>query len=71
MSAERPAPGPGSGGHVMARSSEPELPCPFCGSHEVELISPWGGQLITSQLRCLACGSYFEGLRDAQAWTSS
>lgn len=55
----------------MARSSEPELPCPFCGSHEVELISPWGGQLITSQLRCLACGSYFEGLRDAQAWTSS
>jgi hypothetical protein len=45
--------------------------CPFCGSSDVELISPWGGQLITSQLRCLACRSYFEGLRDKRAWMSS
>jgi hypothetical protein len=38
--------------------------CPFCGSTDVELVSPWGGQIITSQLRCLTCNSYFEAIRD-------
>jgi formate dehydrogenase maturation protein FdhE len=37
--------------------------CPFCGSREVELISSFGGQIITSQLRCRSCNSYFEALR--------
>jgi hypothetical protein len=37
--------------------------CPFCGSSEVELVSPWGGQLITSQLRCRRCNTYFEAVR--------
>jgi hypothetical protein len=57
--------------------------CPHCDSDRVELVSPWGGQIITSQLRCLSCGTYFEGIRDefdpdrrraepeAQRWTSS
>ena len=38
--------------------------CPFCGAHEVELVSAWGGQLITSQLRCRACNTHFEAVRD-------
>ncbi len=38
--------------------------CPFCDSHEVELVSAWGGQLITSQLRCCRCATYFEAVRD-------
>lgn len=39
------------------------LACPFCGSEEVELVSAWGGQLITSQYRCRACNTHFEALR--------
>jgi C4-type Zn-finger protein len=57
-------------------SSDP-IRCPFCDSERVELVSPWGGQLITSQLRCRACNTYFEAVRDEQllrsshSWTSS
>jgi DNA-directed RNA polymerase subunit RPC12/RpoP len=40
------------------------IACPFCGSREVELVSPWGGQLITSQLRCRSCNTHFEAVRD-------
>ncbi len=40
------------------------MKCPFCESPEVELVSPFGGQIITSQYRCCACNSYFEGVRD-------
>jgi hypothetical protein len=38
--------------------------CPYCGSAEIELVSPWGGQIITSQVRCLSCNTYFETIRD-------
>ena len=38
--------------------------CPFCNAAAVERVGQWGGQLITSQWRCEACGSYFEALRD-------
>ncbi len=38
--------------------------CPFCGSPDVELVSPWGGQLITTQLQCRACRTHFEALRE-------
>jgi hypothetical protein len=38
--------------------------CPFCGSADVELVSAWGGQLITSQLRCRGCNTHFEALRE-------
>jgi transposase-like protein len=37
--------------------------CPFCGSRDVEVVSAWGGQLITSQLRCRDCNSHFEAIR--------
>lgn len=40
------------------------MTCPFCESEDVELVSPWGGQIITSQMRCRACNTYFEAIRD-------
>lgn len=40
------------------------LNCPFCGSADVERIGAWGGQIITSQLRCRSCNSYFEAIRE-------
>ncbi|HEX3690330.1 MAG TPA: hypothetical protein VHV28_11550 [Solirubrobacteraceae bacterium] len=39
------------------------LTCPFCDSPEVEVVSAWGGQLITRQLRCRSCNTHFEALR--------
>lgn len=41
------------------------LTCPFCGSTDIEMVAPWGGQLITRQVRCRSCNTYFETLRDA------
>jgi transposase-like protein len=38
--------------------------CPFCDASAVERVGQWGGQIITSQWRCQACGSYFEALRE-------
>jgi rubredoxin len=38
--------------------------CPFCGAQKAERVGQWGGQIITSQWRCVACGSYFEAVRD-------
>jgi acyl-CoA thioesterase FadM len=38
--------------------------CPFCASGQVERVGQWGGQMITAQWRCRACGSYFEAVRD-------
>jgi hypothetical protein len=40
------------------------MTCPFCESADVEEVSAWGGQIITRQLRCRACASYFEAIRD-------
>jgi transposase-like protein len=44
----------------MAESS---VSCPFCAATSATLISQFGSQLLLSQYRCTACGSYFEGLR--------
>jgi transposase-like protein len=38
--------------------------CPFCDAGDVERVAQWGGQMITAQWRCRACGSYFEALRE-------
>ena len=38
--------------------------CPFCDEGPVERVGRWGGQIITSQWRCEACGSYFEAIRE-------
>jgi transcription elongation factor Elf1 len=44
--------------------------CPFCESADVELVSAWGGQMITSQMRCRSCETYFEAIRE-EPWTTS
>ncbi|HUA71183.1 MAG TPA: hypothetical protein VMA96_08885 [Solirubrobacteraceae bacterium] len=53
----------------------PPIACPFCSSEDVEVVSPWGGQIITKQMRCQACNTYFEAIRDefepADSWTTS
>jgi hypothetical protein len=41
------------------------MTCPFCDSADVELVSPWGGQIITCQMRCHTCNTYFEAIRDS------
>jgi hypothetical protein len=38
--------------------------CPFCNSEDVEVVSPWGGQIITCQARCRRCKTYFEAIRE-------
>ncbi len=38
------------------------MKCPFCDSEQIELVSAWGGQRITSQVRCRLCGTYFEAV---------
>jgi ribosomal protein L37AE/L43A len=45
----------------MTESGAPN--CPFCESGDVERVGQWGGQMITAQWRCGACGSYFEAIR--------
>jgi transposase-like protein len=42
------------------------IPCPFCNAADSELVSLFGSQLLLSQFRCTACGSYFEGLREGR-----
>jgi hypothetical protein len=42
------------------------MTCPFCDADKAELISLFGSQLLLSQYRCRACGSYFEGVREEQ-----
>jgi transposase-like protein len=43
----------------------PGLSCPFCDAADPERVGQWGGQMITAQWRCRACGSYFEAIRDS------
>ena len=38
--------------------------CPFCESPDIEDVSQFGGQIITRQVRCRACNSYFEVVRE-------
>jgi transcription elongation factor Elf1 len=37
--------------------------CPFCGAQDAARVGQWGGQIITAQWHCNACGSYFEAVR--------
>jgi hypothetical protein len=38
--------------------------CPFCESPDIEDVSQWGGQIITRQVRCRSCNTYFEVVRE-------
>ena len=40
------------------------LTCPFCESSDIEDVAQWAGQIITRQVRCRACNTYFEVVRD-------
>jgi len=40
------------------------MKCPFCDSSDVENVAAWGGQLMTAQMRCRTCSSYFESVRE-------
>jgi hypothetical protein len=52
----------------MARDGAEDAPrapaCPFCAAPGAELVSQFGSQIITSQWRCPACGTYFEAVRE-------
>jgi rubredoxin len=43
------------------------MTCPFCDAEHAELVSLYGSQLLLSQYRCRACGTYFEGVRPEPA----
>jgi transposase-like protein len=43
------------------------MTCPFCDAERPELVSIFGSQLLLSQYRCRACGTYFEGLRQNES----
>jgi 1,2-phenylacetyl-CoA epoxidase catalytic subunit len=38
--------------------------CPFCDSADIEDVAQFGGQIITRQVRCRACNTYFEAVRE-------
>ena len=38
--------------------------CPYCGSHNTELFSLFGQQLLTVQYYCNACHTPFECIKD-------
>lgn len=40
--------------------------CPFCDADNAQLISLFGSQLLLSQYRCRACGTYFEAVREEE-----
>ena len=44
--------------------SEGAVTCPFCHSASVEVVGMWAGQLMTKQLRCRTCNSYYEAIRE-------
>ena len=47
-------------------ASEPRVQviCPYCGSHDTELFSLFGQQLLTAQYYCNACHTPFERIKD-------
>jgi transcription elongation factor Elf1 len=48
----------------VTKGPDPIVTCPFCGAREVDLVSQFGGQLMTSQWQCKRCDSYFEAVRE-------
>lgn len=44
---------------------EEEVKCAFCGSTDTEMISLFGGTLMSSQYYCNKCRTVFEAVR----WT--
>ncbi len=44
-------------------AADTSVTCLYCDSTAVERLALFGGQLMTSQYRCRACGSIFEQIR--------
>jgi len=53
-----PSIGEGRGGSAPEQAPPPR--CPFCDSRDAQVISLFGTQVMTMQVRCRACGSYYE-----------
>ncbi len=47
----------------MSERAEQAVACPFCGSHDTELMALFGMQLLTSQYYCRACRTVFEAVK--------
>lgn len=45
-------------------SGKVEITCPYCGSHDTELFSLFGQQLLTVQYYCHVCHTPFERIKD-------
>jgi ring-1,2-phenylacetyl-CoA epoxidase subunit PaaD len=45
-------------------SAPDAVECPFCGSHDTELLSLFGQQLLTAQFYCRGCRTPFERIKD-------
>jgi transcription elongation factor Elf1 len=41
----------------------PRPRCPFCDSSDGDVISLFGTQVMTMQVRCRSCGSYYEAAK--------
>ncbi len=41
-----------------------QVQCPYCGSHDTELFSLFGQQLLTVQYYCNDCHTPFERIKD-------
>jgi len=48
------------GGRSAPTGTDPELTCPRCGSHNTEIISPFGATACKALVRCLDCREPFE-----------
>jgi hypothetical protein len=49
------------------RSEPNDVVCIYCGSRDVDRTSAFGGSLMTSLMKCNACGSQFEAVRWKQS----
>ncbi len=48
------------GDRFAPTGTQPELTCPRCGSHDTEIISPFGATACKALARCLDCREPFE-----------
>lgn len=48
------------GGRFAPTGTDPDLACPRCGSHNTEIISPFGATACKALVRCLDCREPFE-----------
>lgn len=57
---DSPSPSTGKGLDGGAAEHVPTPRCPFCDSRDARVISLFGTQVMTMQVKCGACGSIYE-----------